>query len=481
MALRVLGRDRSLLRSFALLSLLVIAVITAVQVTVEWRLLRENLLDWERTTTAAAIRADAYAVLQPHDFVQWHERAAQARFADFFRHAQFNKEILRVKLYGPDLRVVWSDEPRLLGARFPGNAPLRRALAGETVAHLEQARKAENIYERGFARTVEMYVPLSFPGPSASAAPAVAGVVEIYKDPAPMFVNVTRDRVIIILTSLAGALVLYGSLFWIVRRASRQLEAQRTDLQRQTSALQQANDELRATQQQLRAAERLAAIGEVSAAVAHGIRNPLANIRASAQVALEAPGPSVKTYLETITAEVDRLGRWLRGLLDAARPFEPRFAPLDVNGVVRAALSVLQERMARDDVALTRILAADLPKIRADEVHLEQAFVGVLENALDAMPGGGGLEVRTDRWGGDGSAAVRVQVRDSGEGIPAERLARVFDAFFTSKPRGTGLGLAITRKVIEAHGGRVEIDSRVGRGTTVTMLIPVVPGPEGRG
>jgi signal transduction histidine kinase len=463
----------SLLRTFAVLSLVTIALITAAQVTVQWLLLRDDLLQWERVATAEEVRAEAHARLRPEDFRQWQTPEARARFAAFLRDALHNPEILRVKLYDRDMRVVWSDEPRLLGTRFPDHAALREALQGRTIAHLERARKAENVFERSFGQTIELYVPLTFPAGAAPGAGAVAGVVEVYKDPARMFGNMVRDRLTIVATSLAGAALLWTGLFWIVRRASRQLETQRRDLERQTQALQAANDELRATQRQLGAAERLAAIGEVSATVAHGIRNPLANIRAAAQVALEATAdpPVVTRHLASITAEVDRLGRWLRALLDAARPFELQRGPADLDAVVEQALGALAARVSEGRIRLTRRLAPDLPKLLADEVQLQQAVLSVLENAVEALPPGGTLEVATARGGAPGT--VEVTVRDDGAGIPAERLARVFEPFFTTKGRGTGLGLAIARKVVEGHGGTIAIDSRPGAGTRVTMVLPV--------
>lgn len=465
----------SLVRTFALLSLVTIALITAVQVGVQWVLLRNELLDWERAATAESVRAEAAAALAPEDFVRWDTPEAQARFERFFRRALSNPEVLRIKVYGADMRVVWSDERRLLGVRFDGNARLRRALAGETVAHLERAQKPENLYERGFASTVELYVPVSFHGGSVPGTARVAGVVEIYKDPGRMFSNIARDRLTIVAASLGGALALYGALFWIVRRAARQMETQQRDLTCQAAALQAANAELVATQKQFRLSERLAAIGEVSAAVAHGIRNPLAAIRASAQVALDAldDRPRVERYLRAITDEVDRLGGWLRSLLESVRPFELHPAPVDLNHVLRDLLALLERRLAAAGIAAEPRLAADLPRLTADEVQLQQALLGVLENAIEAMPGGGSLAVTTESCDTDGRAGVRVTIRDSGDGIAPDRLARVFEPLFTTKNRGTGLGLAIARKVVERHGGHIAIDSRPGVGTAVSLALPV--------
>lgn len=467
----------SLSRTFAVLSLVTIGLITGIQVTVQWALLREDLLEWERTVSADAIRTEAHARLRPEDFVRWQSPEAQARFEDVFRHALLQLEILRVKVYDSQMRVIWSDEPRLVGDRFTENKHLAQALRGETVAHLERADKAENVYEQHFKESVELYVPIAFARGSTPGTATVAGVVEVYKSPSRALANLERDRWAIVSTSLAGALLLYAVLFGIVHRASRQLEAQREGLESQAAALTAANAELRAMQDQLRASERLAAIGEVSAAVAHGIRNPLASIRAAAQVVRDAPGDPVvaEKYLAAITTEVDRLGRWLRALLDSVRPFELRLSPVDPNAVIEDVLAVLRERIARAEIKLEPELAADAPVLRADEVQLQQALLAVLENALDALPRGGTVAVRSERRESPTGPGVRVTIRDTGEGIPPDRLARIFDPFYTTKTRGTGLGLAITRRVIEAHGGTVAVASGPGPGTTFTIALPAAP------
>jgi two-component system, NtrC family, sensor histidine kinase HydH len=459
----------SLSTTFAALSLLTIAVITTAQAGVQWVLLRDDLLERESTATAEAVRADADTLLYSEDFAAWHTPEAKARFERFARRALLYPEVRRVKIYDADMRVVWSDEERLIGTRFPDNSRLARALTGETVADMKHGEEAENVYEHDLKNAVEVYVPLVLSGRTPGTA-RIGAVVELYKDRSRSVANLSRDQLTLVGTSTAGALVLFVTLFGLVRRASRRLASQARDLGRQASALVDADRELRATQEQLRNRERLAAIGEVSAAVAHGIRNPLANIRASAQVALDGRGGG--RHLETIIAETDRLERWLRSLLDVVRPFKIRLTPVDVNALVVDLAALVRERAAAAGVTIELALADGLPVLLGDDVQLQQALLSVMDNALDALARGGTLIVRSELAGDDD---IALTVEDDGHGIPPEQQARVFEPFYTTKTRGTGLGLAITRKVVEGHGGTVQIEPRRPTGTRVRIRLPVAP------
>jgi signal transduction histidine kinase len=465
-------RQLSLSTTFAALSLLTIAVITTVQAGVQWVLLRDDLLERESAATGQIVRADADATLRPEDFASWRTPDAVARFERFARRALLNPDVRRVKIYNGEMRVVWSDEARLIGESFADNPRLGRALQGETIVRLTHGGQAENVYEGDLQDAVEVYVPLVLSGRTPGTA-RIAGVVELYKDRSQMAASIWRGQRTIIGTSIAGAVVLFVTLFGLVRRASRRLGHQAHDLARQTEALATAHRELRATQEQLRQRERLAAIGEVSAAVAHGIRNPLANIRASAQVAMDT-GIGGR-HLDRIISETDRLNRWLHALLDMVRPFKVRLAPVAVNALVSDVADLLRERAAAAGVSMNLALAAGAPTLVGDDVQLQQAVLSVIENALDALPRGGTLTVRTERAGDD---EVAIVVDDDGPGIPPEARARVFEPFFTTKSRGTGLGLAITHKIVEGHRGRVSVEPRAPAGTRVRIVLPVSPAVE---
>jgi two-component system, NtrC family, sensor kinase len=234
-------------------------------------------------------------------------------------------------------------------------------------------------------------------------------------------------------------------------------------------------DRLRVTQSRLVQSEKLASIGEVSAAVAHGLRNPLASLRAAAQFALKRPdSPASREQLGAIIDEVDRLDRRITHLLSFSRPapFHPmrESVPQLIEGVLPAFTQLLEER----NVELKVEMPADLPPVRVDPMQMEQILVEVVSNAFDAMPNGGRLVIRARREPPDARIpeAVVIEIADTGAGIPPEALARVTEPFFTTRTEGTGLGLAIAKRYVEQNGGRLELVSSPGTGTTVRVRIP---------
>jgi signal transduction histidine kinase len=234
-------------------------------------------------------------------------------------------------------------------------------------------------------------------------------------------------------------------------------------------------DRLRHTQARLVQSEKLASIGEMSAAVAHGLRNPLGSLRAAAQFALKRPdSPAAREQLSAILDEVDRLDRRITHLLSFSRPapFHPMRESVAqlVEGVLPAFSQMLEERK----VELSVDVPADLPAVRVDPMQMEQTLVEVVSNALDAMPAGGRLAIsaRREPVEPSGPDGVVIQVTDTGGGIADETLSRVTEPFFTTRAEGTGLGLAIVKRYVEQNGGRLELRSRPGTGTTVSVRLP---------
>jgi signal transduction histidine kinase len=241
-----------------------------------------------------------------------------------------------------------------------------------------------------------------------------------------------------------------------------------------TRSLRQNVAQLERAQAQLVQSEKLASIGEMAAAVAHGLRNPLASLRAAAQLVRRHPdSPSSREHLDAIVEEVDRLERRIGHLLSFSRPAPYHPIPERVERLVENLLPAVAQPMRERRVELELDLPPGLPEVRVDPMQVEQALLELVSNALDAMPEGGRLRLgaQTMNGGPEGNEVV-LEISDTGPGIPAQVLPSVCEPFFTTRQEGTGLGLAIAKRYVEQNGGRLEIDSTPGSGTTVRVRLP---------
>jgi signal transduction histidine kinase len=242
--------------------------------------------------------------------------------------------------------------------------------------------------------------------------------------------------------------------------------------------LDEAYRDLRAAKAQLFQTAKLSAIGELAAGIAHEIRNPLTTIIGDAQLLMADMRPGEPGYesLKAIEQSGYRASKVIRNLLSFSRQEEYEFTSLDINESINAALSLITYQIERSRISVIKDLAEDLPLVRGSAHHLEEVWVNLLINARDAIPSKQAGEIRiTSRLDGSGQA-IQVQVSDNGCGIPKANLDRVFDPFFTTKEmdKGTGLGLYLTYNIVTRHNGFIEIDSEEGKGTTVTVTLPII-------
>ena len=243
-------------------------------------------------------------------------------------------------------------------------------------------------------------------------------------------------------------------------------------------AFARMTEQLRQSRAQLVQSEKLASIGQMAAAVAHGLRNPLASLRAAAQLARHrVDAPAAREQLDAIVEQVDRLDLRIAHLLQFSRPAPFRPLRERVQALVDGALAGFAELLRQRRIELAVHAPAALPDVQVDPMRLEQALTELVSNALDAMPEGGRLDVATRvEPGAGGAGGVVVAVTDSGPGIAPEILPNLCEPFFTTRPEGTGLGLAIAKRYVEEAGGRLDITSTVGRGTTVRIWLPSASG-----
>ena len=245
-------------------------------------------------------------------------------------------------------------------------------------------------------------------------------------------------------------------------------------------------------EQQIRRSDRLASLGTLSAGMAHEIKNPLVSIKTFAQLLPERYQDSDfrETFSNLIGHEIDRIDSLVNQLLRFARPAKPHLKPMHVHEILEKSLLLIGHRLFQKQIKLNRAWDANVDTIRADADQLEQVFLNFFLNAMDAMKRGGELTVSTQirtgeelvaglaQGNGNGSRhdeeVLRITIRDTGEGIRSEDIAHVFDPFFSTKDYGTGLGLSVVHGIIQEHGGQIEVESELKKGTAFHILLPLV-------
>jgi two-component system sensor histidine kinase HydH len=337
----------------------------------------------------------------------------------------------------------------LIGKRYLDNPELQAALTGQLIIEtgtVHQRRKAEHVeFAQDVSRFVEYYIPIW-----DTPKHAIVGVVEVYKAPHALFAAIAKGQRLVWGSAIAGGLFLYASLFWIVRRATQLIQRQ---------------------QEQLVEAETMATVGEMASTIAHNLRNPLASIRSSAEIALEEDiSPLIQEIAQGIILAVDRLEQWIRELVVYVRPLPHARTPVQLNSIIQNTLQDVQTTMANQHVKLIVDLTEPLPLLSADASLLQQACHSVIVNALEAMPNGGTLTIRSLL--STNGKYIQLDMRDSGIGIPPDQLDKIFRPFFTTKRKGLGVGLSLVKRIVERHGGTITLTSEEKQGTTVSFTFP---------
>lgn len=436
----------NLLRSFSALSLLSIVLVGIVSAALLSRFLRETLLERNGLLTLEFVQSIAQSQNTSRYFSEPDPAKRQGLLGDFFNQIAHMPDVVRANVYAPDRVVLWSSEQSLVGRQFPGNPELDQALNGQLALHtgrVEAHDKKEHIlFGPEVAEFVENYIPIHGPGG------AVVGVVELYKLPRILWETIARGQRLVWISAGLGGWFLYTMLFWIVRRASRTI----TDQQRA-----------------LIEAEQWATVGELAAAVAHSLRNPLAAIRSSAELAAEGEAAGARECLGDIVAQVDRMETWIRELLLYAHQPDGNAHSADLNETLRHSVADFRDRLARQGIALHLALPEGSPRVRADPHLLGQVFNSLLANALEAMPNGGQLQVTAEPR----NRRVTVTLSDTGTGLSPEQLADAFKPFVSHKRRGLGVGLALARRIVQRYGGHLELCSQPGVGATALLQLPL--------
>jgi signal transduction histidine kinase len=267
-----------------------------------------------------------------------------------------------------------------------------------------------------------------------------------------------------------GEMLVFGVAGVIVGLFVDRERRQRTKLERTKSELEQVYTELRENLDRLRKAERMFTVAQLSASLAHEIRNPLASISGAAGILKRGHGnpENIRECVEIIDKESQRLSKLLTNFLEFARPRAPRFQRTDLGAVIDSVIALADHSPGAAAIQFKKEIQPDLPEVECDSEQLKQVLLNLVINAIQATGNG---EVRLCAHARNGTATVSVQ--DQGHGIPADQQDQIFEPFFTTKEHGTGLGLAIAAKIVEQHGGLLKAESTPGRGLTMMLELPL--------
>ncbi|MBV4459101.1 two-component sensor histidine kinase [Pseudomonas sp. COR58] len=376
--------------------------------------------------------------------------AARAEFLD---HVEHLPDGLLATVYALDRTVIWSTNPDLIGVKFEDDDELDESFEMQVPVSSSYHKIDDEKPEQKLSREpkylfIENYIPMF----NADRSKVVA-MVEIYKEPADLVERIDRGFASIWAATLLGGAAIYLGLFWIVRRAAALLQTQ---------------------QQQLISNETFVALGEMSSAVAHSLRNPLATIRSSAELAQEVASQGAQRNIGDIISQVDRMSRWVRELLVSLRPMHDDGEAVDLLPAVEDTLGAFEALIRRNGVEV-RFTPNGCPPVVSQRVLLTQILNSLFANALEAMPKGGVLSIDIEAPQAD---CVRVTLGDTGKGMSTQQQLLVFKPFFTTKQGGLGVGLALVKRIMERFQGSVVLTSREQEGTRVSLNFKVASGGE---
>jgi signal transduction histidine kinase len=242
-------------------------------------------------------------------------------------------------------------------------------------------------------------------------------------------------------------------------------------LREKLKELKRRDERIKSFEEELIRANKLSALGELAGSIAHEIKNPLIAIQGFAKRIEKTKEPDkIEEYAGVIDKEAGRLSNVLMKLLEFSRMDEPNKEYVDVNEIVDDTVLFMEHHLTRfKNVELVVERKKDLPHIQVDKIHIQQALVNIVMNAAQAMPEGGVIEIKTQNANG----RISISVKDEGAGIKDEDMGKIFEPFFTTKKKGegTGLGLSLSKRLVEANGGEIDVESKMGEGSTFRILL----------
>ncbi|MDZ4289625.1 MAG: HAMP domain-containing sensor histidine kinase [Prosthecobacter sp.] len=458
----------NLLRWFSLISMAVIGTVAVALGAVSTRFVITESVQRDALLTSQFIQAIASAevrhvsipnvrtmgeLLDPRkdrDFPDVDPMARASARGEFLDHIQHLPDVILANIYAPDRMVIWSTNPALMGTTIHADEDLDQAFASKTPVSASYHNVDKSRMEQKFITPpdyifIENYIPLF-----DADGNTVTAMVEIYKEPRDLIDRMERGLVLIWLATALGGGLIYLGLYWIVRRAAILLAVQ---------------------QKQLITNETFVALGEMSSAVAHSLRNPLATIRSSAELALEFDTGLAHKNINDIIGQVDRMSKWVRELLQSLRPLNDDAEPVNLVAALHDSLMAFEHQIAKAGVQVV-FEPQETPMVLSQQVQLTQILNSLLANAVEAMERGGTLTITLEPADTRG---IGVAVCDTGKGMNEEQRRMAFRPFFTTKQGGLGVGLVLVKRIMERFGGGVSLGSREGEGTCVRLSFKRIP------
>jgi two-component system, NtrC family, sensor histidine kinase HydH len=434
-----IGKDGrfELERLFAILSLLTISAIVISSAYLQSKFLTEQILLRDATVTQEFIANIVTSENTDAHFKTPDDTSSENVLKSFYRHLKNMPDVLGVNVYSSNGEVLLSSNPELAGKHYNDNEELEKALKGELIYETGVAGATEKLEHANMreehvgSHFIETYVPVRAPKTNE-----VVGIVEIYKIPLALEKSLNEGLRRLWLGAISGGSLLFAVLFWVVRHAAATIAEQN---------------------HRLREIESLAMIGETAAAVTHSIRNPLASIRAAAELIMSDDLDGARESARDIITETDRLTRWTREmLLFSNQPYETaRSRSADLNEIVSLAREDLNEIASRNSVAITYELQDGTPKIKALPEPTRHVITSIVANAVEAMPRGGKVNVRSSYEAQ--SRTVDLEIKDTGPGISKDMIEKALKPFFSTKSGGTGLGLPLAKQIMTRFGGELRL------------------------
>jgi two-component system sensor histidine kinase HydH len=459
-------RPVNLLRWFSIISFLLISAIAFGLGSVSTRFLVTESLERDALLSAQFIQTIAIGEIRHHglagmrmgdvlaatQYGMLSEEMAQNRQrarSEFLDHLSHLPDSLLISIYSPLRTVMWSTNAQLIGQKFLNDEALEAAFSSKDRVSTKYSNADEIRPEQQFLHPpkmffIESYIPL------VDDLGNTLAVVEIYKEPVDLIERLDRGHWIIWLSTAAGGLLLYFALYWIVRRASIQLTSQEA---------------------QLVANKTYVGLVEMSTAVAHSLRNPLACIRTSAELANDMDAQPAKKNIDDIVSQVDRMSQWVHELLLCLRPIRGEAELVEPMAVVQATLTSFNAQLTQSRIQV-EFKNEPAPKIISNPLLLTQILNSVIANAIEAMPEGGKLTIqaRADeahQW-------LHLTINDSGEGTSRQQEMMAYKSFYTTRQGRLGIGLIMVKQIMESFGGEVSLTSHEQQGTSVHLSFRVV-------